>query len=112
MTKSGTRADTLAPQPVAESRAKKSLLSQSYDRIASVEMYLHLPSRAKPGKPRSDIVGLIARENIGLRVSRYLADRFGADRERGIRVCAREAAKLLGVRSRARFTRPTRPRSR
>lgn len=67
-------------------------------KIAAVEMYLHL------GKARDNIVGLITRENIGLRVSRYLAEHFGADRELGIRVCAKEAAQLLGVRSRSRFT--------
>jgi len=69
------------------------------EKLAAVEMYLQRTS-----EPRDDIVGLIARENVGLRLSRYLAERFGADRERGIRVCAAEAAELLGVRSRSRFT--------
>jgi hypothetical protein len=41
---------------------------------------------------------------IGLGVSRYLAGRFGGDRQRGLRLCSREAARLLGVRSFRRFT--------
>ncbi len=94
-------------------------------KLAAVEMYLSVQKGQKPQKPsksdksghqeqpkqtgqaeplRDDIVGLIARENVGLRLSRYLAERFGADRERGIKICARDAAKLLGVRSRSRFT--------
>ncbi|MFQ5525341.1 MAG: hypothetical protein ACE5GX_03695 [Thermoanaerobaculia bacterium] len=67
-------------------------------RLAEVEMYLHL------GRERDDIVGLISREAIGFRLSRFLAERFGADRERGVRVCAGEAARRLGVRSRSRFS--------
>ncbi len=67
-------------------------------KLAAVEMYLSL------GKRRDDVVGLISRENIGFRISAYLAERFGSDRERGVRICAREAAQLLGVRSRARFS--------
>ncbi|MCH7666729.1 MAG: hypothetical protein IH936_12460 [Acidobacteria bacterium] len=75
-------------------------------KLAAVEMYLGVKKPGQPGrsKLRNDIVGLIARENVGFRVIRYLAERFGADREHGIEVCAREAAKLLGVRSRSRFT--------
>ncbi len=37
-------------------------------------------------------------------MSRYLAGRFGAERERGIKTCAREAARLLGIRSLARLS--------
>ena len=61
--------------------------------LASAEMYLHL------GRERDDVVGLISREAIGLSISRYLADRFGADRERGERVCAAEVAEILEVGS-------------
>lgn len=71
------------------------------EKLAAVEMYLELDPKSEP---REDLVGLIARENVGLRISRYLADRFGADRERGIRVCAREAAELLDASSRSDFT--------
>ncbi|UCE02108.1 MAG: hypothetical protein JSW67_12730 [Candidatus Latescibacterota bacterium] len=36
--------------------------------------------------------------SLSLAISRYLGGRFGAERERGIRTCAREAAQRLGVR--------------
>ena len=68
------------------------------ERLAAAEMYLHL------GRERDDVVGRISREAIGLKVSGYLAERFGSDRERGERVCAAEVAELLGVRSRSRFS--------
>lgn len=58
------------------------------NRLSSVNMYLHLAG------PRDDVLGEFARENVGLHIVRYLADRFGADRERGIATCAREVAKL------------------
>mgnify|MGYP002062921077 CR=1 FL=1 len=35
-----------------------------------------------------------------------LAERFGADRERGMKECSAEAARLLGIRSTARWSRP------
>jgi len=63
------------------------------NRLSSVNMYLHL------GEPRDDVIGEFARENVGFHIVRYLAGRFGADRERGIASCAREAARLLGLRS-------------
>ena len=50
------------------------------------------------GKPRDDVIGVFPLANIGLRVTDLLAERFGADRERGERVCADEAAELCGVR--------------
>jgi len=48
---------------------------------------------------RRDVLGRLSIGNIGLHISRLLAARFGAERERGIRACAREAAEMLGVRS-------------
>lgn len=51
-----------------------------------------------PGHPRDDVIGLFAIGNVGLAVTDYLARRFGADRERGERVCAEEAAELCGVK--------------
>ena len=51
------------------------------------------------GRPRRAVLGEISLGNIGLHVTRYLADRFGADREMGIETCADEAARLLGLRS-------------
>ena len=50
-------------------------------------------------RPRKDVIGRIAFGNVGLRISAYLGERFGWDRERGIRTCAREAARILGLDS-------------
>jgi len=52
-------------------------------------------------QPRRDVLGQISLGNIGLHVSRLLARRFGAERERGTLICAREAARLAGLQSRA-----------
>jgi hypothetical protein len=70
--------------------------------LSSKNMFLFV------GREREDIRGIIRLDNIGLAVSRYLAKRFGSDREKAIRVCAGEAAELLGVRSFRRFTKPER----
>jgi hypothetical protein len=56
------------------------------------------------GRPRADVVGRLQLGNVSLRVAQFLAARFGAEREAGIRVCSREAMRLLGVRSRNGFT--------
>ena len=61
------------------------------ERLSSVNMYLEL------GPSRAEIMGELARENVGLHVVRYLARRFGAERERGIATCMREAGRLLGL---------------
>ncbi|NIM02254.1 MAG: hypothetical protein GTN89_16125 [Acidobacteria bacterium] len=63
------------------------------DRLSSENMYLDL------GGPRADVIGEFARDNVGLKIVRYLAERFGGDRERGIETCSREVARLLGLRS-------------
>ena len=51
------------------------------------------------GKPRDDVVGIFPLYRVGLVITDYLAARFGADRERGERVCAQEAATLCGARA-------------
>ena len=54
----------------------------------------------QPGsRRRDDVMGMLPLPNVGLHVTRYLAGRFGSDRERAARVCSAEAAALLGVRS-------------
>ena len=68
------------------------------NQLSSKNMYLFL------GRPRKDIRGIIPLENIGLAVSRYVGQRFGSDREKATRVCAKEATRLLGVRSLGGFT--------
>ncbi len=57
--------------------------------LGETEMYLYL------GKKRDDVLSVFPLANIGLHVTRTLAVRFGADRERGIATCVRDAAKLL-----------------
>ncbi len=49
------------------------------------------------GKRREDVIGRFPLEKAGFAASAYLAERFGSDRERGERVCAEEAARLLGL---------------
>lgn len=56
------------------------------------------------GRERRDVLGHVSLGSIGLAIVDGLARRFGAERERGLRVCAREAARLLGVRSFSGFT--------
>jgi hypothetical protein len=50
------------------------------------------------GRARQDVIGLFPLGSIGLAITDSLAARFGADRERGLRVSAAQAAELLGVR--------------
>jgi hypothetical protein len=61
------------------------------ERLAHHNLYFHL------GRERDDVMGLLPLPAAGLAVSDYLAARFGSDRERGARVCAAEAARLLGA---------------
>ncbi len=66
--------------------------------LAAEYMFLHLDA------PRRDVLGHIDLGNIGAHVSRFLADRFGAERERGLAECARETAPLLGLRKNTRLS--------
>src|SRR5262249_2966850 len=50
-------------------------------------------------RPRADVLGRIRLGAIGLAISHPLAERYGADRERGVRESAAEAARLLGARA-------------
>ena len=68
-------------------------------RLARANLFYHL------GRPRDDVIGRVPLPAIGLAVSRYVAARFGSDRERAARVCADEAASVLGVRSRRGWSR-------
>ena len=77
----------LAAQPGERSSAR------TLHRLAAEYVFLHT------ARPRRDVLGHVSLGNVGLHISRLLAARAGADRERGIRECARDAASLLGVRS-------------
>ena len=50
-------------------------------------------------RAKKDVLAKIPTEEVGLKISRLLADRFGADREKGVRTLSREATHLLGIRS-------------
>jgi hypothetical protein len=49
------------------------------------------------GTLRNDVLGIVPLERAGLRVTRFLAERFGAHRERAARACLLEATRLLGT---------------
>ena len=51
------------------------------------------------GEPRQEVIGADFLPNVGLRVSEYLAARFGSDREAAERTCEREAMRIAGLRS-------------
>jgi len=63
--------------------------------LAEHNLYYH--SR----RSRDDVIGELRLSAVGLAVTDLLAARFGSDRERGERVCARDALRRFGVRSTA-----------
>jgi hypothetical protein len=67
-------------------------------KLAAENLFFYL------GRPRHDVMGRMVLGNVGLRIARYHAGRFGADREAAGRACAGDAARLLGVRSFERFS--------
>jgi hypothetical protein len=56
-----------------------------------------------PDRVKQDVLAKIPIGELGLKISRLLADRFGADREKGVQRLSREAAQLLGVRTQRRW---------
>ena len=66
-------------------------------RLAAENVYYDL------GAPRRDVIGQLPFGAIGTHISAYLALRFGSRRDRAPRVCGGDAARLLEVRSQARF---------
>jgi hypothetical protein len=67
-------------------------------RLAAENVYYDL------GAARQDVIGQLPFGAIGTHITAYLASRFGSRRDQAPEVCGKEAAKLLGVRSRAHFT--------
>ena len=51
------------------------------------------------GGRRNDVLGKLDLGAIGLATSNYLAQRFGAEREKGLYMCVDEVAHLLGQRT-------------
>lgn len=78
----------LAAHPRA--RSTRATLQQ----LSVAHVFFHL------GRPRADVLGRVTLGNVSLRVSTFLARRYGADREAGVQECAERAGSLLGVRSR------------
>ena len=62
-------------------------------KLAEADVFFYL------GKRRDDVMGKVSVGNVGLRITEYLADSFGSDREEATRVCASEAQRMLGVSS-------------
>ena len=73
------------------SRHRSSLVT--LQKLSTEPMFFYLD------RDKRDVLAKLPLGELGLRISRLLADRFGADRERAIRTLSREAAKLLGVRA-------------
>lgn len=71
---------------------------KTLEQLAEHDLYLNL------GEPREDVLGLLPLADVGLRLSKFLAQKFGADRENAARVCSRNAQELLGVRDRNQFS--------
>jgi hypothetical protein len=57
------------------------------------------------GAERDDVIGVFPLSKVGLAVTDSVARRFGAERERGERVCAEEMAQSCGARSWKRWPR-------
>ena len=68
-------------------------------KLASDNLYLYSNVR------RNDVIGMLPLANVGLRMTDYVAERFGFDRRAAEKTCAAEATRLLG----ARVTRRTPP---
>jgi hypothetical protein len=52
---------------------------------------------------RDDVLEILPLGNVGVHVTRFLAERYGSDRERAERELAARAARLLGLRSLGRW---------
>jgi hypothetical protein len=96
--KLGFRPWDAAIERVATSEARKVAARRSYRtgprtlrKLVSANLFLQL------GPARRNVIGAIPTGSIGLAVTDYLNDRFGADRERATNELAAEAAGRLGV---------------
>jgi hypothetical protein len=83
----------LMRQELARMRRRRAHRSSrgTLKRLADHNLYYFL------GRPRRDVIGEVSLQAIGLAATDHLAARFGGDRERGDRECAREAAKRFGA---------------
>jgi len=89
---------------VREERARMKKNPRHRSNLATLQnlsaeyMYFHLDA------PRADVLGRVSLGNIGLHISAWLSRNWGGAREKGLRDASREAARLLGVRSRRGFS--------
>ncbi len=67
-------------------------------KLSSEPVFLYLD------QAKQDVLTKIPLDEVGLKISRLLADRFGADREKALRALSREAAHLLGVRTQRKWS--------
>ena len=70
-------------------------------KLAAEHVFFMPRSSPKTSSRRAELLPLW---NVSLGVSDLFAKRFGAERERGIRACAGEAARILGLRSLRNFS--------
>ncbi|MBK8177766.1 MAG: hypothetical protein IPK67_02460 [Planctomycetes bacterium] len=74
---------------MAKNRAHRSSRA-TLKRLAAHNVYLDL------GAQRQDVIGIYPLSNVGSLITRLVARRFGAERERATRELSREAEALLG----------------
>jgi hypothetical protein len=67
-------------------------------KLSAAYVFLHT------ARPRRDVLGAVSLANVGLHISSHLAEHAGAERERGVRAAARDAARLLGARAMRAWT--------
>jgi hypothetical protein len=67
-------------------------------KLSSEPMFFYLD------RTKQDVLAKIPIGELGLRISRLLANRFGANREEAVRRLSREAGQLLGVRTQRSWT--------
>jgi len=67
--------------------------------LATLQQLSSEPMFYYPGRAKQEVLAKLSIGELGLKISRLLAERFGADREKGVRTLSREAAQLLGVNS-------------
>ena len=79
-------------------RTPLSILKQ----LGEAEMYLYLEGQ------RDDVLSIFPLADLGLHITRMLAVRFGADREKAITTCVKEARELLNVESSCKWSPPER----
>jgi hypothetical protein len=71
--------------------------------IATLKQLARKSVFLETGRRREHVIGTFPFDRVGLAVTDYLARRFGSGREGAERVCAADAARLLGARAWKRF---------